>query len=60
MLCEVAPYEKRVKISDTKLLSQMGQEDILGIATEVEENALEWVTEFMAKFPELMELINAM
>ena len=60
MLCEVSAYEKRVKVSDAKLLSQMDQEDIMGIASEVEANAMEWAIDFMAKYPELMELLNAM
>lgn len=60
MLCEVSAYEKRVKVSDAKLLNQMDQEDIMGIASEVEANAMEWAIDFMAKYPELMELLNAM
>lgn len=60
MLCEVSAYEKRVKVSDAKLLSQLDQEDIMGIASEVEANAMEWAIDFMAKYPELMELLNAM
>ena len=60
MLYEVGAYEKRVKVSDAKLLSHMTQDDIMSIATEVEGNAMEWAIDFMAKHPDLMELINAM
>jgi len=60
MLYEVTGYEKRVKVSDARLLTQMDQEDIMSIATEVENNAIEWAADFMLKYPELMELINAM
>ena len=59
-LYEVSAYEKRVKVSDAKLLSQMDQEDIMSIASEVEGNAMEWALEFTTKYPELLELLNAM
>ena len=59
-LYEVSAYEKRVKVSDAKLLSHMDQEDIMSIASEVEGNAMEWAVDFMAKYPELMGLLNAM
>ena len=38
----------------------MDQEDIMSIASEVEGNAMEWAVDFMAKYPELMGLLNAM
>ena len=60
MLYEISTYEKRVRVSNAKLLSQMDQEDIMGIASEVEGNAMEWAVEFMAMYPELMEVLNAM
>ena len=59
VLYEVTGYQKRVKVSDAKLLSQLGENDILSIATEVEENAAEWALEFMTKYPELLDLIDA-
>ena len=60
MLYEISGYEKRVTVSDAKLLSQMTEDDIMGIATEVETNATEWALELVGKFPELLELIGAM
>jgi len=60
MLYEISGYEKRVKVSDAKLLSQMTEDDIMGIATEVETNVTEWAVELVGKFPELLELIDAM
>ena len=60
MLYEISGYEKRVRVSDAKLLSQMTQDDIMGIATEVETNVTEWAVELVGKFPELLELIDAM
>ena len=60
MLYEVGTYEKRVKVSDAKLLSRMGQEDIMQIASEVENNAAAWALGLVAKYPELMELFELM
>ena len=60
MLYEVTGYQKRVKVSDAKLLSQMDEDDITSMATEVEENAMEWAMEFVAKYPELLELMDLM
>ena len=59
MLYEVTGYQKRIKVSDAKLLSQMDENDIMTIATEVEENVAEWALEFMTKYPELLDLIGA-
>ena len=59
-LYEFGTYEKRVKVSDARLLSQMTQEDIMNIATEMEGNAMEWALEFMATYPDLAEMLDAM
>ena len=60
MLYQVTDYEKRVKVSDVKLLTQLTEDDIMDIATEVEENAMEWTMEFMTKYPEFLELMDLM
>ena len=58
MLYQVTDYEKRVRVSNAKLLSQLDENDIMDIASEVEGNAMEWAMEFMTKYPELLELLD--
>jgi len=55
---EVTDYEKRVKVSDARLLSDLTEDDIMNLATELEGNAMEWVLELYASHPELVEMLD--
>lgn len=55
---EITDYEKRVRVSDARLLSDLTEEDIMNLAQELEGNAMEWVMELYASHPELLELLD--
>lgn len=55
---EITDYEKRVKVSDARLLSDLTEDDIMNLATELEGNAMEWALDLYASYPELLELLD--
>ena len=55
---EMSDYEKRVRVSDARLIGKMNEDDIMTLMDEVEGNAMEWATELMAKCPELLEALG--
>jgi len=55
---EMSDYEKRVRVSDARLIGKMTEDDIMTLMDEVEGNAMEWATELMAKCPELLEALG--
>jgi len=50
-------YDKRVDMSDARVLSDMTQEDILEIMGQVETKATSWLMDMMGKIPELEALM---
>ena len=55
---EVTGYEKRVKVSDARLLSDLTEDDIMNLAEELEGNAAEWALELYSSYPELLEMLD--
>ena len=49
-----------IDFSTGQILQADNIDQPMGIASEVEANAMELAIDFMAKYPELMELLNAM
>lgn len=56
--CEITDYEKRVKLSDARLITGLTEEDIMSLAEELEGNVLEWALGLTLSHPELMELLD--
>lgn len=55
---EITGYEKRVKVSDARLLSDLTGDDIMTLAEELEGNAAEWALELYSSYPQLLEMLN--
>lgn len=55
---EITDYEKRIKVSDARLLSDLTEDDIMALAEELEGNAAEWLLELYNSYPELLEMLN--
>ena len=55
---EITDYEKRIKVSDARLLSDLTEDDIMNLAEELEGNAAEWLLELYSSYPELLEMLD--
>ncbi len=51
--CSVGSYQKRVKVKNERLLSQMTLSDLEDIAVDVQDNAEIWIYDLMEQVPEL-------